>query len=92
MSCIIAKASLYVGSEPSRFVTCLIWTFVMNIIAPQSPPVSALNSDEAREPASEAASDLPDFITEPLVERDCLCGTFTARDGPFAMNAVRSRW
>jgi hypothetical protein len=64
----------------------------MNIIAPQSFPVSALNSDEVGKPGGEAAGDLPDVIAGPMVERDCLCGTLTVRDGPLAMNAIRSRW
>lgn len=64
----------------------------MNIIAPQSLLVSALTSNEAKDPQGEAVSDVPDATTSPFVERDCLCGTFTARDGPFAMNAIKSRW
>ena len=64
----------------------------MNIIAPQTVLVSALHGDEARDAQGEAVSDVPDVATNPLVERDCLCGTFTAREGPVAMNAIKSRW
>jgi hypothetical protein len=80
------------AQSSSHCATWLVWTFVMNIITPQSLPISALDSDEAREPSSEAATDLTDVISGPLVERDCLCGTFTTRGGPFAINAIRSRW
>ncbi|MBB6186119.1 hypothetical protein HDE77_000449 [Rhodanobacter sp. MP7CTX1] len=66
----------------------------MSTNAPQSPPVSALDRDEVKNPQSEALSDLPDVTTDHWVERDCLCGTFTASDRPFVMpvNAIKSRW
>jgi hypothetical protein len=64
----------------------------MNTTAPQSPLLSALDSDDAKEPQGEALSAFPGVITDTWVERDCLCGTFTVRDGLFAtpVNAIKS--
>ncbi len=66
----------------------------MSTHTPQSHLLSDLDSDEVKDARGEGLSDLRDVMTDPWVERDCLCGTFTARDKPFAtpVNALKSRW
>jgi hypothetical protein len=66
----------------------------MSTIAPQSLLVSVLDSDDVKNPLGEALGDLSDATTGSWVERDCLCGTFTASGRPFAMpvSPIKSRW
>lgn len=66
----------------------------MNTSASHSPLVAALDSNDLKDLQGEASGELKDVLIDTMVERDCLCGTFTVRDGPFAMptNAVKSRW
>jgi hypothetical protein len=66
----------------------------MTIIAPQSPLLSVLNGDAMNTPLDEALIDLEDVMTDTLIERDCLCGTFSAGDRLFALpvEAIKSPW
>jgi hypothetical protein len=95
MGCIIVETTLHVRCQTSsRYTPKLIWTFVMSTTTPQSLLVSALASDDVKDPKIEALSDSQDVTTDTWVERDCLCGTFSAPDRPLAMpvNAIKSRW
>jgi hypothetical protein len=66
----------------------------MSTRTPQSHLLSDLDSAEVKDARGEDLSDLRDVMTDPWVERDCLCGTFTARDTSFSTpaNAIKSRW
>jgi hypothetical protein len=66
----------------------------MNTSASQSPLVAALDSNDSKDLQGEAPGELNDVLVDTRIERDCLCGTFTVRGGPFAMpmNTIKSRW
>jgi hypothetical protein len=65
----------------------------MITIAP--PPLLEITPDsDVNNPKGEVLIDVKDVMTDAWVERDCLCGTFSATDRPPAlpMSTIKSRW
>lgn len=66
----------------------------MSTITAQPLLVAILDGNEVKDVQSKDLGDVKDVVTEVSIDRDCLCGNFSAGDAQFAKrgNAIKSRW